>query len=105
VRPTAVILVNESVTTGLYRGLTEAGCLPGRDIAVIGRDSAQSRFLSPRLTAFRQSLRELGIALGEALLASMPRYAELYPMGTVRKIWPAELVDGESDAMILHPGD
>jgi DNA-binding LacI/PurR family transcriptional regulator len=105
VRPTAVILVNESVTTGLYRGLTEAGCLPGRDIAVIGRDSAQSRFLSPRLTAFRQSLRELGIALGEALLASMPRYAELYPMGTVRKIWPAELVDGESDAMILRPGD
>ena len=100
-RPTAVVLVNESVSTGLYRGLTEGGVVPGRDIAVIGRDSAQSRFLSPRLTAFRQSLRDLGIALGEALLASMPKYAELYPMGTVRQIWPTELVEGESDAMVL----
>ena len=97
-RPTAVILVNESITTGLYRGLSEANYLPGRDIAVIGRDSPQTRFLSPTLTGFRQSLRDLGIALGEALLASMPNYAEIYPMGTVRKIWPTELVVGESDA-------
>jgi DNA-binding LacI/PurR family transcriptional regulator len=100
-RPTAVILVNESITTGLYRGLTEAGVMPGRDIALIGRDSAQSRFLSPRLTSFSQSLRDLGIALGEALLASMPKYAELYPMGTVRTIWPQQLVEGESDAFAL----
>ncbi len=103
-RATAVLLVNETVTTGLYRGLAEAGLVVGRDIAIIGRDSPQTRFLSPRLTAFRQSLRDLGIALGEALLASMPRYAELYPMGTVRKIWPAELVEGESDAMTLTRG-
>lgn len=97
-RPTAVILVNESITTGLYRGLSEANYLPGRDIAVIGRDSPQTRFLSPTLTGFRQSLFDLGIALGEALLASMPEYAELYPLGTVRKVWPTELVAGESDA-------
>lgn len=97
-RATAVILVNETITSGLYRGLSEANYLPGRDIAVIGRDSPQTRFLSPTLTGFRQSLRELGIALGEALLASMPEYADLYPMGTVRKIWPTELVEGESDA-------
>lgn len=100
-RATAVVLVNETVTTGLYRGLSEAGVLPGRDIAIIGRDSPQTGFLSPRLTAFRQSLGDLGIALGEALLASMPRYAELYPMGTVRKLWPAELIEGESDAMVI----
>jgi DNA-binding LacI/PurR family transcriptional regulator len=97
-RPTAVILVNESISTGLYRGLSEANYLPGRDIAVIGRDSPQTRFLSPTLTGFRQSLFDLGIALGEALLASMPKYAELYPLGTVRKIWPTELIEGESDA-------
>jgi len=96
-RPTAIVLVNESTTTGLYRGLNEAGYLPGRDIAVIGRDSPQARFLSPRLTSFRVDLRELGIALGEALLASMPRFAEIYPFGRIGKTWPSELVIGESD--------
>lgn len=100
-RPTAVILVNESTSTGLYRGLTEADYLPGRDIAVIGRDSPQARFLSPTLTGFRQSLRDLGVALGEALLACMPLYASAYPTGAVRKIWPTELVEGESDAFVL----
>ena len=102
-RPTAVILVNESISTGLYRGLTEGNYLPGRDIAVIGRDSPQTRFLSPTLTGFRQSLRDLGIALGEALLASMPAYAGIYPAGTVRQIWPTELIEGESDAFSISP--
>jgi DNA-binding LacI/PurR family transcriptional regulator len=100
-RPTAIVLVNESTSTGLYRGLTEAGYLPGRDIAVIGRDSPQSRFLSPTLTSYRTSLRDLGVALGEALLASMPAYAELYPLGIVRRVWPSEFIAGESDAFEL----
>ena len=100
-RPTAVILFNESISIGLYRGLIEGGCLPGRDIAVIGRDSPQTRFLSPTLTGFRQSLRDLGVALGEALLASMPAYAKIYPIGPVRRIWPTELIEGESDAFFL----
>lgn len=100
-RPTAVVLVNESISIGLYRGLSEANVLPGRDIAVIGRDSPQTRFLSPTLTGYEQSLRDLGIALGEALLASMPAYADIYPTGIVRRVWPTELVIGESDAMRL----
>ncbi len=100
-RPTAVVLVNESVSTGLYRGLNEAGYRPGRDIAIIGRENPATRFLSPTLTSFRQSLRDLGIALGEALLASMPAYADIYPFGIVRKVWPIELVPGESDAFTL----
>ena len=100
-RPTAMVLNNEAITTGFYRGLIEAGYLPGRDIAIIGRESPQSQFLAPTLTRFRQDLRDLGIALGEALLASMPKYAEIYPTGTVRKVWPAELVEGESDAFRL----
>ena len=97
-RPTAVVLIYELMAIGLYRRFNEAGLLPGRDIAVIGfRESPQSRFLSPTLTCFRMSLRDLGIALGESLLASMPAYADIYPQGLVRRIWPLELVPGESD--------
>ena len=62
------------------------------------REGPQSRFLSPSLTCFRLSLRDLGIALGESLLASMPAYAEIYPQGLVRRIWPLELVPGDSDS-------
>ncbi len=97
-RPTAIILLNPSLTTGLYRGLNEAGIQPGRDIAIIGRDSPQSAYLSPSLTYFREDLDGLGIMLGKALLASMPKYAKSYPIGTVRQVWPTELIEGESDA-------
>ena len=31
------------------------------------------------------------------LLASMPAYEEIYPHGIVHKVWPMELVPGESD--------
>ena len=100
-RPTAIVLSNESSVNGLYRGLMEQGILPGRDIAVIGRDSPQSQYLSPTLTGFHQSLHDLGVALGEALLASMPQYADAYPLGVVRKLWPVTLIAGESDALTL----
>ena len=69
---------------------------------VIGfRESPLAKFLSPTLTCFRVSLRDLGIALGESLLASLPAYAEIYPQGVVHRIWPMELVAGESDAMVV----
>lgn len=98
-RPTAVVLIYEQMAIGLYRRLNEAGLRPGRDIAVIGfRESPLSRFLSPTLTSFRLSLRDLGVALGESLLASMPAYEEIYPQGLVQRLWPMELVPGESDA-------
>lgn len=97
-RPTAVVLVNETIALGLYRGLYEAGMRPGRDIAVIGRFSPQARFLAPTLTCFKLSLRDLGIALAESLLATMPAFAETYTTGVVRRLWPFELVEGESDA-------
>ena len=100
-KPTAIVLLNPSLTTGLYRRLGEAGVQPGRDIAVIGRDSPQSPFLSPRLTYFREDLDSLGLTLGKALLASMPRYAKSYPQGIVRQVWPTELIEGESDAIEL----
>ena len=96
-RPTAILLINEALTTGLYRGLNEAGLMPGRDIAVIGRRSPHSHFLSPRLTAYGLSLRDLGIALGETLLATIPAYAATYAERPTRMLWPMTLVPGESD--------
>ena len=97
-RPTAIVLSDETLAIGLYRGLIEHGIAPGRDIAVIGRDSLSVRFMSPSLTRYGQSLRDLGIALGEALLASMPTYQQFYPNGIVRAVWPLELTEGDSDA-------
>ncbi|MEO8756190.1 MAG: LacI family DNA-binding transcriptional regulator [Devosia sp.] len=100
-RPTAALLIYELMAIGLYRRLAEAGLQPGRDLAVIGfRESPLSKFLSPTLTCFRVSLRDLGISLAQALLASMPAYAHLYPDGAVHKMWPMELVEGESDAIL-----
>jgi hypothetical protein len=39
--------------------------------------------------------------LAEALLASMPDYAEHYPMGLVHRVLPLELVEGESDTTFV----
>lgn len=96
--PTAVVLVNENMAIGLYRRFYEMGIHPGRDIAVIGfRESTQSRFLSPTLTCFRLSLRDLGIKLAETLLSTMPAFENNYPAVKSGIIWPMELVVGESD--------
>ncbi len=96
-RPTAILLSDESSAIGLYRGLLEHGIVPGRDIAVTGRDSLPVRFMVPSLTRYGQPLRDLGIALGEALLATMPAYQKLYPTGIVRRVWPPMFTEGESD--------
>lgn len=96
-QPTGFILTNELMTLGFYNGLYEVGLPPGQKFAVISRDSPQAHFLVPKLTSFRLSLRDLGIALAEALLATMPAYAAHYPLGVVRKIVPLELVEGDSD--------
>nr|WP_210316308.1 substrate-binding domain-containing protein [Devosia oryzisoli] len=101
-RPTAVLLIYELMAIGLYRRLNEAGVRPGRDVAVVGfRESSLSRFLSPTLTSYRISLRSVGVMLAEALLASMPDYAEHYPMGLVHRVLPLELVEGESDTTFV----
>lgn len=96
-RPTGFVLTNEVMSVGLYNGLYEVGLAPGRNFALIGRDSPHAHFLVPKLTCFRLSLRDLGISLAEALLATMPDHASAYPIGVVRKVVPLELVEGESD--------
>jgi DNA-binding LacI/PurR family transcriptional regulator len=103
-RPTAVVLIYELMAIGVYRCLSEMGIAPGRDLAVVGfRESPMARFLSPALTCFRTSLRDLGVSLGESLLAAMPAFADIYPHGITQKIWPLELVPGESDMPPLAP--
>ncbi len=100
---TAILLVYELMAMGLYRRLSEGGIAPGKDMAIIGfREGPQARFLSPSLTCFRTSLHDLGVALGESLLATIPAYRDDYPLGIVQKIWPLQLVPGESDAFELR---
>lgn len=94
-RPSAIALVNETLVTGLYKGLEEAGIRPGKDIAIVGRHSPHTQFLSPTLTGFSLSLHDLGIALAESLLSAMPAYKELYPTSR-RRVWPLALVEGNS---------
>jgi DNA-binding LacI/PurR family transcriptional regulator len=94
-RPSAITLVNETLVTGLYKGLEEAGIRPGKDIAIIGRHSPHTQFLSPALTGFSLSLPDLGIGLAESLLSVMPAYQEAYPSAH-RRIWPMTLVEGDS---------
>lgn len=97
--PTAVILSYELMAVGLYHRMDELGLAPGRDLSVIGlRESAQSRSLFPRLTCYRINLLELGVALGEALVASMPKHAGSEAASRVTRLWPIELVPGDSDA-------
>ncbi|MVA69496.1 LacI family DNA-binding transcriptional regulator [Agrobacterium vitis] len=101
-RPTAIILIYELMAIGLYRRLAEAGVIPGRDMAVIGfREAPRARFLQPALTCYRLSLEDLGVELAETLLASMPDYAETYRTHARNRLWPLELVPGESDAFDL----
>jgi DNA-binding LacI/PurR family transcriptional regulator len=95
-RPSAIVLVNEILVTGLYKGLEDAGVKPGKDIAIIGRYSPQTQFLSPALTCFTLSLRDLGISLAEHLLSVMPAYQSHYIGQTPRVIWPMTLIEGTS---------
>lgn len=94
-RPSAITLVNETLVTGLYKGLEESGLRPGKDIAIVGRHSPHTQFLSPSLTGFNLSLRDLGIGLAEALLSVMPAFQENYSVNS-RQLWPMDLIEGDS---------
>ena len=98
--PTAVLLVYEMMAIGLYRRLQELGIVPGRDLAVVAfQDRANVRMLSPPLDAFHLSLHDLGVGVGEGVLAQMPTFAKTYPQGLVQKRWPLTLIEGGSGAL------
>jgi DNA-binding LacI/PurR family transcriptional regulator len=99
--PTAILLATETAPS-LYRGLVEYGVMPGKDIAIIGfRDNPRSRYLTPSLTCHAFSLPELGKTVAETLLADMPNFAKYYPDMATNKIWPVQLVQGDSDDFTL----
>jgi DNA-binding LacI/PurR family transcriptional regulator len=106
-RPTAVVVVENSMAIGLYTKLNEADVLPGRDIAVVGFDRSLTNgvLLKPPLTQFSLSLVDLGCWLGEHLLALIDakRKGETIPFA--RKIWPMEMVVGGSTMSVPVSGD
>lgn len=97
-RPTAVVAVENSLAIGLYTKLKEAGVMPGRDIAVIGFDETPTfgLFLQPALTRFRLELVELGRWLGEHMIDLVEAKRAGQPSPLVHKIWPLEMVVGDS---------
>ncbi|MDR3470252.1 MAG: LacI family DNA-binding transcriptional regulator [Devosia sp.] len=100
-RPTALLLVYEMIAIGLYQRLNELGIVPGEDLAIVAfRDEPNVRFLSPPVTCFHLSLHDLGVGIGEAVLAQMPVFRDIYPLGIVQKRWPLTLLPGGS---VLRP--
>ena len=61
------------------------------------RDEPTVRFLEPSVTCFSVSLRDIGVAIAEAMLAQFPAHADAYPSGIVQKLCRLELRIGESD--------
>ncbi len=97
--PTAIVLLFELTAIGVYRRLRELGIEPGKDFAVTSfRNEPSIRFLSPPLTCYDLSLRDLGKSLARALLAQIPPYADAFPQGIVQARTPMFLKEGESDA-------
>ena len=104
-RPTAVVVVENSMAIGLYTKLHEAGVLPGRDIAVVGFDQSptQGLFLRPSLTQFHIAMSPLGHWMGEHIGALIDAKQNGTSISPAQKIWPMELVLGGSSEMQVPP--
>lgn len=99
-RPTAVVLVESTMAMGLYHKFHDAGFEAGREISVVGFDNSPTGdFLRPALTQFRLSHQELGRWLGENMVAQLASKAGNKRMRQVNKIWPMEMIVGESTGM------
>lgn len=97
-RPTAVILIQETMAMGLYQRLNRDGLVPGRDIAVIGfRENPVCSFLTPSLSSFRVDLKRYGQRLGEVMIGELDRSSPASSLAhAVHEVWPMEFVSGES---------
>ncbi|OAN67066.1 substrate-binding domain-containing protein [Sphingomonas sp. TDK1] len=95
-RPTALLLMGETAPVGAYRALRRLGLEPGRDVAVIGlRDNPACRALSPDLTCFSLELGDLGLALAQGLVATLPGHRGAgKPL--VQQLWRMKLRLGQS---------
>lgn len=97
-RPTAIILIQETMAMGLYQRLNKDGLVPGRDIAVIGfRENPVCSFLTPSLSSFRVDLKRYGQRLGEVMIGELDRSSPASSLAhAVHEVWPMEFVSGES---------
>lgn len=67
--PTALLVANDQMCTGVYRALQEKGLMPGEDISIIGHDDIEySRLMFPALTTVSIPLYEMGRQAGRMLL-------------------------------------
>jgi LacI family transcriptional regulator len=100
--PTAIACATDPIAYGVLRALRAAGLRAGHDVAVIGYDDLpQSALVSPPLTTMRQPIREEGRRLVEMLLERIAgREAS-----DLQELWPAELVERDSDRMPVPPGN
>lgn len=101
--PTAILFQCDSMAIGAYRKLSEVGLKPGRDIAIsTGVLTNQvPDYLSPRLTGFTLTVREVGIRMGEAMLARIPSVSAYFNGALVQEVWPLQLKAQSSDSMTL----
>lgn len=67
--PTALMVANDQMCTGVYRAMQENGLMPGEDISVIGHDDIEySQLMFPALTTVSIPLYEMGRKAGRMLL-------------------------------------
>ena len=96
-RPTAVVLLQETMAIGLYRRLRDAGLRPGHDLAVVGfRENRVTEHLTPALTCFRVSLRDYGARLGTMIMDRIKAGSGL-PSPPTQDLWALTLSPGGSD--------
>ncbi|KZM47609.1 hypothetical protein OA90_24955 [Labrenzia sp. OB1] len=96
-RPSAVIFSDPIHPFGLYRGLTEMGLVPGKDLAILGIATRLATVLSPNLTHYRVRLFDLGRRVAQALIHRLPHLNTENPPPVIRERVPFTLVEGESD--------
>lgn len=93
--PTAIFAISETGPVGVYASLRAAELQPGRDIAVIGqRRTPACCALTPALTCFSVTLRDLGQELARALILQLGK--EPTVEAEPPRLWPMTLIEGES---------
>lgn len=101
--PTAILFQSDCMAIGAYRKLSELGLRAGRDIAISGGvlTGEICNYLYPRLTGYSVALHDLGVRMGEALLARMPGFSGESSDSLVQQLWPLELLARNSDALVI----
>lgn len=96
-RPTAAMLCSEITAVGFYSELARHGLVPGRDLSVVVfRQSPQVRFLSPAVAGYQLSLKDLGVALADAVADLIAERAGAAPTRPRSQIWPMTFQDAPS---------